>query len=211
MTLGNHHHHRELSRRERGDGSTLGLQAPEHHGAGYLGADVAFAAGRLAQCKHQVRLAAVLRQVATHAHLEQVRGIRAVAVDAERDEIGRRSRPGQATRDLQPAHVGDADVEEHDIGAQVARGTHRLLAAGSLADDLEIRLVGQQFADPRANDGMLIDDQNCLHCCSLLVCPPSWPPVRGRHPATAARPRRLGPRTLRVARPRRVGARTARV
>src|SRR6266550_2818629 len=62
--------------------------------------------------------------------------------------------------DFQPSLPGHLDVEEHDIGLQLAdRGDRRESVVGS-AHDLDVVFVRQQILEPLAREPLVIGDQN---------------------------------------------------
>ena len=81
-------------------------------------------------------------------------------VGARRDDDGGAvAVGGEVQRDREAVHVGQAHVEQHDVGLQRQRRAEAGAAVGRLADDLiAVRL--EHRADDRAEGGVVVDDQN---------------------------------------------------
>jgi hypothetical protein len=61
---------------------------------------------------------------------------------------------------LEPVQARHPDVHEHQVGTQAARQGHRLVAVGRLADDLDIRLAGQQHPQAGAHHRLVVVDEH---------------------------------------------------
>jgi hypothetical protein len=71
-----------------------------------------------------------------------------------------RSLARRSLRDLDAVHAGHGDVEERDVGLGLQHGIERGAAVAHLADDLEPRKSFEQRANARANQGVIIGQQD---------------------------------------------------
>ena len=73
--------------------------------------------------------------------------------------ITRRPGTSAAPRRLVAVHAGQGQVDQRDVGAKPGRERARVLAAGSLADDQQGRLVAQQLPHERPEGGAVLDHE----------------------------------------------------
>jgi hypothetical protein len=66
------------------------------------------------------------------------------------------------TRDREPVEVGQLDVEEDHLGAQLRGQPDCRTPVGGLADDVEA-LLGEHVAGPRPEPVMVVDDEEAPH------------------------------------------------
>ena len=114
--------------------------------------------------EHSQRVARELRlgdEAARAAVLEVRRVVRGVAARGQHDGGAAAGAAASAARDLDPVDVGQADVEQDDLGAQPPDGLEPLVAGRALADHVEA--VGfEQGSRGVAEPGVIIDYENGL-------------------------------------------------
>src|SRR3990172_3983477 len=156
--------HLDLARTERfrADCSTSrGLRRVGQQGAGQSGVDVQVAARDGADGVDQLRLGGALRDVSRRAGADRLAQQALVFVSGEDQDASIGQQFLQPPRRLDAsAGTGHADVHQHDVRAQHARQAHGLVAIGCLADDLQIGLGIQERAQARAQDAVIIRDEN---------------------------------------------------
>ena len=70
---------------------------------------------------------------------------------------------GEAAGHLEPADVGEVDVQQDHVGRQPAGGVEPGAPAGRLAHDL-VALLLQEGRHQRAEAGVVVDDEEGRHC-----------------------------------------------
>ena len=120
---------------------------------------------------------------------------------ARRDDDDRQPRRAvaQVAGDLEPAHVGQPDVEQDDVRLELLRGAQGAGAVRGLADHRPS--VALQRAPRRpAEAGVVVDDQHAGRHGRILACPP--PARHGGEPTPmrrfSARTKPGGPRSAAV-------------
>jgi CheY-like chemotaxis protein len=100
-------------------------------------------------------------EAACAALLDERAEVRALAA-GRHDDRGPVAAGGQPRRDLEAVDPGQLDVEQDDIGPQLAHGLERALAVGRHADDVEA--AGLEDAPRDFTEApVVVDDQQC-HC-----------------------------------------------
>ena len=59
-----------------------------------------------------------------------------------------------------PSTLRHADVHQHDVGFERGRALGRLGAVAGLADDVEVRLAGQDHAKSGADQALIVGEQD---------------------------------------------------
>ena len=67
---------------------------------------------------------------------------------------------GDLRQSFQSRHVGHGEIEEQDVRLELAHQLDGLRAVRGFADDAEARLHLQQLAQPVAEDGMVVGDED---------------------------------------------------
>ncbi len=70
---------------------------------------------------------------------------------------------------IDAAVAGHRDVQQQHVDAAGAHDLQRLAAVGGLGDDLEVRLLGEELAQPGANHGVVVDDGDADHVRRVLL------------------------------------------
>ena len=71
--------------------------------------------------------------------------------------------PGDLAGRLNPVDARHPDVEQTDVGTELAGEFHRLTAICRLADDLDVRLGVEDHRESGANDLLVVGDKNADH------------------------------------------------
>ena len=122
-----------------------------------------------------------------------------VLVEVERGDHDDRERvvdvgSGELSGGLDAVHVGHADVEQADVGAEFAGEGHRFASVGSLAYHLDVGLGVEDHPETGADEVLIIgDDRADAH-----VTEPAFgstaltvQPLSGLRPASRVPPRRV--------------------
>ena len=64
---------------------------------------------------------------------------------------------------LDPVEHRHADVHQHDIGSQPCCGSDSIIAVDRFADDDHVGLVFEDLAQPDADEGLIVGDQDGRH------------------------------------------------
>ena len=80
--------------------------------------------------------------------------------------------------DLDAVAVGQADVEDGDVGARRGDPAVGLLGGAGLADDLDVVLGLEELAEAPADDLVVVEQEHADRHCSP-VCPFAEPRLRG--------------------------------
>ncbi len=75
----------------------------------------------------------------------------------------------QAARRLEAVHVRHADVHEDDVRVELARGLDGLGPVGGLTDDLHVVLGLEDHPEPRAHEGLVVDDEHADHQAAASI------------------------------------------
>ena len=67
-------------------------------------------------------------------------------------------------RRLDAAHARHVEIHHDDVGRELAHDAHRLVSAGSFADDLHSLLL-EQVAEARAEQVVVVDDEHTERLC----------------------------------------------
>ena len=67
---------------------------------------------------------------------------------------------GELAGGLDPVHLGHADVEQADVGAQRAGKRHRFTAVGGLSDDLDAGLGVEDHRQSCPDDVLVVGDEH---------------------------------------------------
>src|SRR6185312_3445313 len=76
--------------------------------------------------------------------------------------------PGDRGRDREAVGVGELDVEQDDVGRELAGGAHAVCAAPRLADHVEA-LRFEQRPRPGAEAGVVVDDQDAKRHAAIVA------------------------------------------
>jgi hypothetical protein len=135
-----------LGRRRRGGGAGELLDQP----LGDRRRQQRLAGGHDADARRELLGRHVLEQEAAGAGAQRLVDVLVEVERGEHEDAGRRvpARGDHLARGLDAVELGHADVHEHDVGLEPARGVDRLAAVGRLADDVEV-LLGVVSNGPR--------------------------------------------------------------
>jgi len=62
------------------------------------------------------------------------------------------------------SHLPHLDIEQDDVGREVADRLHRFGAVSTFADDLRSRDFGEETQQPLSREGLVVNDQNTQSC-----------------------------------------------
>ena len=130
-----------------------------------LGVDVATATGNFANSRDDFDVGGLLEHVAARAGRECRTDVAWVVLHREDEDL--RLRPlSQERRDhLEAVAVRHHDVNEDHVGFQAPGFEDRLTPGSGLADRLDVVLTAEQKRDPRADNGVVVDDQDLDRLC----------------------------------------------
>src|SRR5207342_3536326 len=93
---------------------------------------------------------------------------------------------------IDAARPGHDDVEQHDVGLELARHPHGLLPIARLADCLEVVLALEEESEARPYDSVIVDDQDPDHAGTSTTSVVPWSgsdSTRSDPPKSSARSR----------------------
>src|SRR5712691_13117172 len=125
--------------------------------------DVLTAGGRLAHGADDLGVRSLLEHVAARARREGLAHVTRVVLHREHEHL----RLGRFLEELRqrfdPALARHHDVEQHDVGLVRPHLEDRFTRVARLADDLEVVLGVEEHAQARADDGVVVDDDDAYH------------------------------------------------
>jgi hypothetical protein len=125
-----------------------------------LGVEQGAAGGNGAHGVREGAMVDVLEQVAAGARGDPAEHILLVAEGGEDDHGGPGPRLGEAARRLHTVHGRHHHIHQHHVGVEGANLGDRRDPVAGVAHHLNIGLAGEQRLDARADQGLVIDDQD---------------------------------------------------
>ncbi len=119
--------------------------------------------------RDQLLLVDGLQQEREGLQLDSASGVLEIVVTADDDRADRGVALVQDGEQLQPVHVGHADVQHHDVGEQLLDEGERLGAPRrGTADADPVALPGDAPRDALADRLLVVDDQQIDHAAAIL-------------------------------------------
>ena len=112
---------------------------------------------------HQLRRLDVLEQEARGARAQRREDPLVVAEARQHDHPCARSRGPQRAQRAEPVGAGHDEVEQHDVGPELARRRDRGRPVRGFPDDLDVVLELEVGPQPLAHDGVIVGDQHPDH------------------------------------------------
>ena len=125
--------------------------APGDAGSLAAAEPLAHAGQRLAQTLRAERL----QQVVDRVHLECAQRVLVVRGDEDHRHVA-----ADQLQHLEPIQLRHLHVEEQQVGRELRHRLHRLEAVGALRHDLDVRFGGEELAEHRAGQRLVVHDGN---------------------------------------------------
>ena len=125
-----------------------------------LGLKIASARAHLADGVDQLLGQVALEHVAARAHLQRLIDALAVGIHGKHDHPGLGVAQDDLARRIDAVHLRHDDVEERDVGTQLARQADRLTAVAGGSDDFEVALRGEEVAYAVGYYSMVVGDED---------------------------------------------------
>ncbi len=90
-------------------------------------------------------------------HLEGGEGVLVVRRD---EDDGRHPRRPDLPHHFEPVELGHLNVEQHDVGLELANHAHGRAAIAALPDDDDLRMLAEQRAHARARMRLVVGDEH---------------------------------------------------
>ena len=168
---------------------------PLEHSSGQRGVEERLALADAADAVDEIGAAHLLQHVARGARHDRAEQRLVVGERRQHQAGDLRMLRADLAAHLDAVAVGEADVEDGDVRARGRDPAVGLLGGSGLADDLEVVLGLEQFADAAAHDLVVVEEEHADRHGSSLPCAPA---------TAATSPRSLGgmsevagPRSLR--------------
>ena len=128
--------------------------------------------GDAAHGANQIVLSGVFQHVSAGTGLERAQDVSFVRVHAEDHHLRVRVlvgiRVGDLVGGLDAIQLRHSDVEHRDIGMMLRGELHGFASIVGLGDDFEIRLLLEQKPESRANDRMVVGEEDADHYPTIL-------------------------------------------
>ena len=121
--------------------------------------DVVAALRDLADRGEELVVGRLLEHVALRADRERVPDVARVVLHREREDVRVRRRLEDLGDRVDPAAARHDDVEEDHVGLVETREPHRVVRRAGLVLDLEVLLRLEQAAESRADELVVVDDE----------------------------------------------------
>ena len=105
----------------------------------------------------------ILREIARRAHAQRPHGVLVLGMNAQHEDRDARVLGAQALEHLEEPRSGHGHVEEHHVGREPRERGQQLVAVHRLANHHQAGVVGDDPAQPLANDRVVVGDEQADH------------------------------------------------